>query len=90
MSLKQKLADGVVERLFDVMSSPHFMRFSNVVWRQVNERQMARLGASAEWQMIADRVQHLEQRAEQLQAKVEALKAMLERRRSDDGGASGQ
>jgi hypothetical protein len=89
MSLKQKLTDGVVERLFDVMSSPHFMRFSNVVWRQVNDRQMAQLGASAEWQMIADRVQHLERRAGQLQAKVEALHAILERRGAD-GGAAGK
>jgi len=80
MSLKQRLSDGLVERLFDVMTSPHFMRFSNVVWQQVNERQMAKLGATAEWQMVSDRVQHLEQRAAQLSAKMEALRAILERR----------
>lgn len=88
MSLKHKLTDAMVERLFDVMSSPHFMRFSNVVWRQVNERQMARLGANADWQMVSDRVEHLERRAAQLQAKLEALQAMVERRHRNDGGAT--
>lgn len=89
MSWKHKLADGMVERLFDVMSSPHFMRFSNVVWRQVNERQMAQLGARADWQTIADRVQHLEQRAAQLQAKLEALQGLVEQRRGDERAPAG-
>ena len=77
MSLKQKLSDELIERLYGLMSSPHFMRLSNSFWRQVNERQMAKLGATAEWQMVMDRVQRIEQRTEQLHAKLEALQTLI-------------
>ena len=82
MSLKQKLADETIERLFGLMSSPHFMRLSNVFWRQVNEHQLAKLGPTADLQILVDRVEHLERRLEQLHAKMSALRAIS----PDEGG----
>lgn len=82
MSIKQKLADGSVKQLLELMSSPHFMRLSNTMWRQLNDRQRAKLGASADWDGITGRVQQLENRADLLGAKLDALRALVEKRDS--------
>jgi acetolactate synthase-1/2/3 large subunit len=47
---------------------------------QGTELGLAKLGATADWRMVTDRLQRLEQRAEQLQAKVEALNELAESR----------
>jgi hypothetical protein len=85
MSIKQRIADRTVEGLFNLMSAPYFMRLSNSFWKTVNDRQLAKLGATADWRMVNDRIQRLEQRAAQLQAKLDALHELAERRA---GGAT--
>ncbi len=80
MSIKQKLADGTIKQLFELMSSPHFMQLSNAMWRQLNDRQLAKLGATAEWEGITGRLQQLEQRAELLNAKLDALQSLVSKR----------
>ena len=80
MSIKQKLADGTVKQLFELMSSPHFMQLSNAMWRQLNDRQLAKLGATAEWDGITGRLRRLEQRGELLQAKLDALQSLIDKR----------
>jgi hypothetical protein len=78
MSIKQKIADRTIEGLFNLMSAPYFMRLSNSFWKTVNDRQLAKLGATADWRMVNDRIQRLEQRAAQLEAKLEALGELAE------------
>jgi hypothetical protein len=84
MSLKQRIADRTIEGLFNLMSAPYFMRLSNSLWKTVNDRQLAKLGATADWRMVTDRLQRLEQRADQLAAKLEALGQLAGR---DAGGS---
>lgn len=86
MSLKKKLADETIERLFGLMSSPHFMRLSNVFWRQINEHQLAKLGATADLEILVDRVEHLERRLDQLHAKISALRAISPDQAGQTGG----
>jgi hypothetical protein len=80
MSLRQRIEGWTVEQLFKLMSSPYFMRLSGSFWKTVNDRQLSRLAATADWRMVTDRLERLEQRAEQLRTKLEALHELGRRR----------
>ena len=80
MGLKERISGRLVQEAYQLLSAPYFMRLSNVLWRMVNERQQAKRGAEADWALLTEQLQRLEQRAGQLEAKAEALGHLLESR----------
>ena len=77
MSIRQDISDKMVKELYRVMSSPHFMRLSNVLWRVRNEFEGTKSTQGADITLLMARIAKIEDRMTQLQAKLEALEGLM-------------
>ena len=77
MSLKKDLSDRMVKELYQLMSSEHFARLSTVFWRVMSEWQRSRAAPVAGFEVLLARIEGMEQKAERLQTKIEALEKMI-------------
>ena len=80
MPLKKNITDRAVKELYQVMATEHFARLSTLIWRLVNEWQRAKTIPEADINVLEVRIQHLEQKADRLLTKLEALEGILSRR----------
>ena len=81
MPLKKTVTDRAVKEFYNVMATEHFARLSNVAVRLLNDWQRTKTPPGADANLLQARIRHLEQKAERLQTKLEALEAILSRQR---------
>ena len=83
MSLKKDLSDRLVKELYQVTSSEHFARLSAVLWRLMNEWQRTKGPPGDRLVAMQARLEQLEQKANGLAAKLEALEEILSAKAHD-------
>ncbi|MFC1854232.1 hypothetical protein ACFL27_28950, partial [candidate division CSSED10-310 bacterium] len=74
MSFKDKMTDQMIKIIYQGMSSPYFMRFSHVLWRQLNQAQEAKMSSQNQLQDIQARIRSLQQTAQKLSAPLFFIK----------------
>lgn len=78
MPIKEMIAAKVTQELYQAMSSPYFLRLSNVLWRVLNEFQAVRFGVAAELKEFEARLAAQERSLDLMQAKLKAMEDRLD------------